>query len=196
MEQNTKAIHIWHIVISGFLQNEGLPVGMVQLWRDLHQAHAGPDTCVTLREWNSDWNALAELIWRMRGERPPRIAIYSYSWGGMSAVLLARQLQRRGIDVQWMVLSDPVYRHWYPLGNWRTLVPWSEIIVPTNVDWVDWFRQRTNWPRAHRVVAADSDETHVSAPWMARHIDHSHMDDLVEFQKRCREVANIIEKGD
>ena len=172
-------------------------MGMVQLWRDLHWVHAGPNTCVTLRAWNSDWNALAELIWRIsRGQPMPRIAIYGYSWGGMSAVILARQLQRRGIKVQWMVLSDPVYRHWYPLGNWRTLVPWSEIIVPTNVDWVDSFRQRTSWLRAHRVVAADSRETHVSAPWMARHIDHRHMDDLVEFQKRCKEVANIIKKGD
>ncbi len=194
MDQPT--IRTWHIVISGFLQNEGQLVGMVQLWRDLYQVHAGPDTCVTLREWNSDWNALAELIWRInRDQPPPRIAIYAYSWGGMSAVLLARQLQRRGIDVQWMVLSDPVYRHWYLLGNWRTLVPWSEIIVPTNVDDVAWFRQRTNCPRAHRVVAADSRETHVSAPWMAWHIDHRHMDDLVECQKRCKEVASMIKKG-
>ncbi len=189
-------IRTWHVVISGFLQHEGLPVGMVRLWHDLHESHAGPDAYVLFCKWNADWAALAELIGRYRETEEPRIAIYAYSWGGMSAVFLSRQLQRRGIDVKWMVLSDPVYRHSYPLGNWRTLVPWSEIVVPTNVDWVDSFRQRTSWLRAHRVVAADSDETHVSAPWMARHIDHSHMDDLVEFQKRCREVANIIEKGD
>ena len=191
MGQNTKAIRTWHIVISGFLQHEGLPVGMVQLWRDLLQAHAGPDTCVELREWNADWAALAEFIGRYRGERPPRIAIYGYSWGGMSAVLLARQLQRRGIKVQWMVLSDPIYRHWYPLGNWRALWPWSEIVVPTNVGNVESFRQRTSWPRAHRVVAADINKTHIDPPWETKWADHAHMDDLPEFQTRCKEVANI-----
>jgi len=186
-------IRTWHICISGWLQNEGLPVGMVSLWHDLHKAHAGPETCVTLREWRADWNALAELIWRMEGRAPPRIAIYGYSWGGMSAVLLARQLERRGLGVQRMVLSDPIYRHWYPLGNWRALVSWSKIIVPANVERVDWFRQRRSLPRAHKLVAADPAKTHISTAWEAVGIDHAHMDDLIEFQRRCRQVAQEIE---
>ncbi len=189
-ELSQKTIRIWHIVIPGFLQNEGKPVGMVQLWRDLHQAHAWPDTCVELREWNSDWNALAELIWRYRGEGAPRIAIYGYSWGGMSAVFLARQLQRRGIGVKWMVLSDPVYRHSYPLGNWRTLVPWKEIVVPRTVDRVEWFRQRRSWPRGHDLVKAGP-LTHLGPAWEEQNCDHRHMDDLPVFQNRCREVAKI-----
>ena len=189
-------IHNWHIVIPGFLQNEGEPVGMVWLWNDLHHIHTGPETAVVLREWKADWNALAELIWRLRGNYRPRIAVYAYSWGGMSAMILARQLQGRGLDVDWMVLSDPVYRHWYSLGNWRLLVPWSRIVVPSNVRRVDWFQQRTDLPQAHRLVAADPTATHIGEPWEAFDVKHSYMDDLREFQKRCREVARNLVPGE
>ena len=110
-------IHDWHVVISGFLQDEGQPTGMVRLWRLLGERHSAADVRVELRSWNVNWRQLAELIWRMQpgaGRNcfdPPRVKVYAYSWGaGWGAMQLARQLRRRGIGVAAMVLSDPVYR--------------------------------------------------------------------------------------
>jgi hypothetical protein len=137
------SIVTWHVVISGFLQNEGQPTGMVGLWRRLRK-FSDMETCVELRNWNDNWRQFAELIWRMRpiaGE--PDVRVYAYSFGaGWGAMQLARQLKWRGIRVRVMVLSDPVFRSpWLPL-RWLSLVRFMFIVVPDNVTSVIWFGQR------------------------------------------------------
>jgi len=82
---------------------------MVKLWRELRR-HASPRCCVELRSWNDDFHAMAELIYRCKNGESPTVKIYGYSWGGFSATVLARELARREIRVQHIVLSDPVYR--------------------------------------------------------------------------------------
>lgn len=203
---NIHPIHNWHIVISGFLQNEGKPTGMVQLWRELHKEHAGPDTCVALRTWRDDMNALAEMIWRLRQKDEPThllsfqpwVYIYGYSWGGTTAVHLARQLQRRGIPVRAMVLSDAVYRHRYFAGNWRALVPGSEIIIPKNVQEVIWFVQRQPLfrcrrpfinPRGHKLVCENPQVTKKHRSQRVRMVDHAYMDDVSVFHLAAHGVA-------
>lgn len=187
-----ESIDSWHIVISGFLQHEGKSHGMVSLWRSL-RSHASPTCCVELRSWNDDWRALAELIYRCRSHRPksrPHVKIYGYSWGGYSATLLARELARREIVVDAMVLSDAVYRHWYRLGWWRAFSPWSYIEIPNNVREVTWFVQAKDWPRGHELIAEDEKRTLIAGPKLApSHVGHCEMDDLTAFHDACRRVA-------
>lgn len=193
MDLSLPPVRRWHIVISGFLQNEGRPTGMVRLWRWLGQEHSGPESCVELRSWNDNFRDLAELIWRVQPAAPeesgPTVMIYAYSWGaGWGAIELARQLRKRGIPVAAMVLSDPVYRSPWRSLAWLAMVSWSSIRVPANVRRVTWFRQRMNRPAGHRLVAADPAATEIAPPVLA-HVTHQYMDDLRSFHLECERVA-------
>ena len=181
------AIDKWLICISGFLQDEGKPTGMVDLWASLHHLHSGPTTRVELRSWDDDWNAVAEFIWR---QRPPGngldVCIFAYSWGGPSAMELARQLGRRGISVRRMVLSDPVYRCLWRL--WRVFFRWPTITAYPTIRRVTGFRQHQDWPEGHTVVAADPKLTVIDEPVVLNR-GHTFMDDAPEFRLACLYAA-------
>lgn len=189
---NSNSIHTWHIIISGFLQTEGKPTGMVRLWHRLHQRHAQAGVCVELRAWNQNWRDLAELIWRVQPEdQPVVVKVYAYSWGaGWGAMQLARQLARRGITIAWMVLSDPVYRAPWLLLRWLALARGRTIAVPPNVRVVHWFRQRTSWPAGHNLYAQRKERTIITPPLWAE-VSHQYMDDLRPFHLECERVAAL-----
>ena len=190
---NNHPINTWHVCISGFLQREGKMNGIVQLWSDLHFEHAGSNTRVELREWCGNWGNIAEWIWRMRPVEPPKINIYGYSWGGFSATLLSRQLAKRGLHVDNLVLSDAVYRHRYLFGQWRALVPWMKIKIPSNVKNVTWFRQWGNLPRGHTLVAEDPNSTIIRNPFEVRDgTTHQYMDDYRPFHDEAKKKAGEL----
>lgn len=177
----------WHIVLSGFLQRNGDVNGVVQIWDELRRA-TPCDAVVQLHKWNTDLRDLAEVIDRLKPDEGPRINLYGYSWGGQSAVLLARHLHRRGIKVDHLVLSDAVYRHWYPLGWWRAFAPWYAIRVPENVRRVIHFRQKQSRPKGHALVADNPGLTTMDpVHWLRR--DHCWMDDAPEFRRACLSAA-------
>lgn len=190
-------VHEWHIVFGGFLQGLHDPScnGTLTLWGKLHNELAGPDCCVEWHPWSADVDALAEKIFNFHNGRPPLICVYGYSWGGTTAMRFARCLRRRGLRIRCMVLTDAVYRHWYTLGQWRALVPCSYLLVPNNVDRVDWFYQRGPRfslsrfrteggtfvePAGHKVRAEDPEATFVF-PGQELGFDHSHMDNAPQF---------------
>lgn len=187
-------ITTWHICISGFLQREGRPNGIVALWNDLHFLHSGENTRVELRSWSEDWSNIAEFIWRLRSEgESPKINIYGYSWGGFSAMVFAKQLAKRSLAVENIVLSDAVYRHDYIFGQWRAFVPWMKIKIPANVRHVSWFRQWSNLPRGHSAVAEDPSKTNVKAPFEVRSgVTHQYMDDYPPFHAEANRRAAMI----
>jgi len=180
-------IQRWVVIISGFLQDEGQPTGMVGLWSSLHHLLSGPHNRVELRAWDDDWNTVAEFIWR---QRPPDnhvdVVICAYSWGGPSAMELARQLGRRGIDVRHMVLADPVYRHRWKI--WRVFFRWPRIVVPVNVRRVSWFRQHTDWPEGHDLVAEAPGQTDIGLANVLNR-GHTYMDESKRFHRLCHVVA-------
>lgn len=196
------AIREWHVVISGFQQQSGTLNGIARIWLDLVQLLATRSTArVELLTWNDDVGNLAETISRVTNTLnsatnrrvEPVVNIYGYSWGGMSAVNFARELQRRGINVQNMVLSDAVYRHWYWLGWWRAFAPWRAIWIPGNVvGQVIQFRQKKNWPRGHAIKAVNPGVTKLgSVRWLQA--EHCWMDDQPAFRFACLEAAKSVE---
>ena len=192
MTSSFAPINRWHIVISGFMQTEGKPTGMVKLWR-IMRLFTHPSVGVEIRSWCSNWSDMAELIWRCQPDSGAvDVRIYAYSWGGFSAMLLAKELGERGIDVSAMVLSDPVYRHWYRLGWWRAFVPWRRIVVPPNVRRVWWFRQRENFPRAHGLVAKSKERTLIYEPVLLERF-HEYMDDAAAFHEQALIVGHAGE---
>ena len=178
------------IVIPGFLQKRGTPNGMVALWRKLHHAYAGADTVVSLHLWNSNWRDVAEWIWRLRPDKgQPDIVLVGYSWGGYSAVLLARQLKKRGILVRVMILSDPVYRHPYWLGQWRAFVRFAEIRLPSNVGLLKSFRQVESLPCGHAIVDERYPGVTPIITFIIEGVSHQYMDDLTQFHNLAMEAA-------
>jgi hypothetical protein len=186
------AIAIWHMVVSGFTQRLAQPCGCQQLWNNLGRAHDNCRAKTLLLPWNADWPGVAELIWRFRPlDRPPRIYVYAYSWGGgWGFPQLATELGKRSIDIEHAVLSDAVYRPRLRSLAWLAMTPFPRVVVPANVRAVDWFFQRedrTN-PCGHRVVAADPDRTRV-AKGIRCNATHHYMDDHPAWWLRCLEVA-------
>lgn len=190
------------MVIGGFQQNEGRPTGIVRLWRRLRAAD--PQAEVLLRSWADNWNHLAELIWQCRNGDLPDVCLHGYSWGGASAVRLARELHRRGVPVRAMVLCDAVYRHRYRLGWWRSLVSWSKLEIPPNVREVFSLRQRNPrlqpgrpggfiQPAGHDIIA-ESTTTHIH-PAEVLTVDHSYMDDADRFHELALATALTRQPG-
>ncbi|MGE4190735.1 MAG: hypothetical protein AB7G12_12665 [Thermoanaerobaculia bacterium] len=194
-----QAIDVWNFVIPGFLQSEGTDNGMVKIWRMMRARVASPWNAVELRSWCQRWSDLAELVWMTRPHSGlPVINVYAYSWGGWSARLFALELARRELRIRTMVLSDPVYRHSYILGQWRAFRPSSKIVIPPNVDEVFWYRQQNPrfqcgrsggfaQPAGHDVVAAHPDTT-VHEPVLLT-CEHMYADDNPSFREKCLAVS-------
>ena len=189
-----KPVTEWVYVIQGFTQTRATRSRMVELWKELYDKHASPECLVELRQWNANWKAEAEHILRMTPDESgaqTTIKIFAYSWGaGWGFTQLAKALGSRGLRVSSAVLCDPVYRHSYRLGHWRTFITSWPIVIPPNVDEVYSFFQRMNWPCGHTLKAA-SDETTMHHP-IELQADHSAMEDQPQFLARCRLVAQSL----
>lgn len=182
----------WIYVITGFTQTRATRSRMVELWKELYDKYASPETLVYLRKWRSDWRAEAEHVFRLAPDgqhaTTPQIKIFAYSWGaGWGFTQFARALGQRGLRVTAAVLSDPVYRHPYFLGQWRTIFYEWPIVIPDNVDEVFTYYQRKNWPCGH-VLERSSENTTLHKPIKLQAV-HSAMDDQPAFLGRCRQVA-------
>lgn len=187
----SRKITKWLIVISGFMQNRGKPTGMTRLWLDLgdlQDAH----TKVLLLNWSDDVSEYAEMIWSIAqngGRREPIIRVFAYSWGSSTAMDFARALQRRGMKIDAMVLSDPVFRHWWILRRWTSLLSWMTLKVPANVGKVHWYRQRNNRPCGHDLVAENALATTIYPAKVLEGIEHQYMDDAWLFHEECKACA-------
>jgi hypothetical protein len=177
----------WAYIIDGFLRHAGKRTRQIELWERLHTA-GSPDFRAELRTWNHHWDAEAEFVFRMSTDQP-KICIFAYSWGaGWGAMQFCKRLEARGVEVANLVLCDPVYRHWYTLGNWRAFVPWIPILIPCNVRKVNWLRQKTNWPRGHQLKAACNGATEIAEPFVLD-CEHMHMSERMEYIGLCERVA-------
>lgn len=185
-------IGVWHVVISGFTQTLGHSNGVQSVWGAIRLAV--PDCreadCLLL-PWNANWPEIAEFIWQFRpADRPPRITVEAYSWGGgWGFPCLARELGKRGIDIEHAVLCDAVYRSPWRLLAWRSLTRRPKIVVPPNVREVSWFYQRTGLPMGHQVVAADSQATKIHDGVELPGVTHHYMDDQPAWRRKCLQVA-------
>lgn len=191
---------IVHQCISGFTQNVNTLHGVLKLSERLRQSGIVDEmrTRVILHQWKSDWKKIAEYYWLLSEYylEPVTICVYAYSWGaGWGAMQLANYLNRNGMDIKVMVLSDPVFRHpkWYM--RWQSLIQrdssFSPIIrVPTNVHEVFQFHQKTNRPMGHRLLSMNG--TLIHPPHIIPNTTHQKMDDNWKFHALSLEIAKIM----
>lgn len=183
----------WIVCIGGFNQSEGRLTGVANIEAALHRRCNCPTTRVLLKSWRDSSHDLAERIWNWRPSHGrPQVFILGYSYGGYSAVLLARELKERGIDVETMLLVDPVWRIWGRFPSLSSLLSKWKIHVPDNVARLYSWRQEIDKPMGHPLVTAGS----------TRHIEkmversHSYMDDYEEIQTIALSTAcpEMVEK--
>lgn len=195
----------WDVIANGFTRETGRLNGCTKWWRSINSLSS--DTrVVEYRTWHGDWRDLADQITLFADpDKSPVVRGYGYSYGGYSCVLLARLLRERGIPVRSLVLVDAVYRHWYALGAWRSIVPNSTIEIPDNVDEVHWFRQRhprfamyrvrsSGWgewalPAGHDAVPEDGNMHTVIHDPVVLNVEHSFIDDHPAVRGKVFEVA-------
>lgn len=189
----------WRIVVSGFTQDMLNPSGSERLWKRMHESHAGSKSVVLWKLWSENWHKLSEHMYRLKNGSMPVVDLFGYSYGGDGVIRLARNLQTAGIDVRNMVLCDAVYRHRYWAGNWRSVLPWAELLVPENVKNVYVLKQENpRWqlgrpggilqPAGHDVVAENEETTHIAVPQILP-LTHARMDDAAEYHDLAMAVT-------
>lgn len=183
-------------IISGFTQSEEQWDGTQEL-REKILAELDDYSSLSVRVRHSTWNdnhkATARQLYMLRErypEEPFVVVVFCYSWGcGNGLVKLAKYLDKFGVDIAKAVLSDPVYRHWFSLGNWRAVMGDARIRIPNNVLSMEGFYQETGAyrfePRGRLPI---SDRTKCE-PWIKLRLPHAEMDDARAWRNRCVEVA-------
>jgi len=188
----TYAITDWHICISGFRQHEGELSGLHRVWLSLLDLSM-PRCQVLLREWDSDWRGLAELIWLTRPELDgqPLVNIYAYSWGvGHGFVNLARELGRRGITVDNAVLCDPIYHSRLLSMRWLAYTGWPAITIPANVRTVWGTHQRVSSPCGHPLKVSSGASTDIREN-LQLSCGHRWADESSFFRMQVRKVSGV-----
>jgi pimeloyl-ACP methyl ester carboxylesterase len=209
-----RPIDDWIVCISGWLQSRGQTVqGIPSLYHRLYQRHRNRAN-VIFQEWNSDWNSIAEWIFRLsrNNGHTPRIMIVSYSWGaGFGFTRLAKFLGHRGLFVDGAVLSDAVFHfgprwtHGWGLAQaaayWPFRLPLLSdcprpvIDVPDNVrcENLHWYIQSNSRLRGHELVQNGH-------PCPNRHdvdfVTHSNMDDLDAFRTQAIQLSDQLFRSD
>lgn len=187
-------INSWHILIMGLWQEANEPVGLLKLFGEiLGMPEANKvGTRVEIRPHDADFAKFAEKI-RLLSSSYPKVYIYCYSWGGGHGTFgrkgLARELGKRGIDVELVIASDIVYHGWpgFRWIQWR--IPHKKISVPANVKWIaPWFRQKQDYPRGHDLVAENPSATTIGMPTVLPR-GHAFMDEAPKFWEAV--LANI-----
>lgn len=192
-------IHNWHVLIMGLWQEADEPVGLLRLFGEILEMPEANQigTRVEIRPHDADFSKFAEKIFLLSSSEP-KVYIYCYSWGGGHGTFgrrgLARELKKRGIQVELVIASDIVYHGWpgFRWIQWR--IPYKKIKVPANVKWVSpWFRQEIDYPRGHDLVAEDPTTTTIATPTVLSR-GHRYMDEASQFWDAV--LKNIKESHD
>jgi len=182
----------WLLVISGFTQHPGRPHGCLRLYKLLDRLRR-PGVELRLLTWQYPMRQLAAEMEQIGAHG---VVLAGYSYGGWGARQLCRALQGRGIEVERLLLSDPVWR-----SSCRILWPWHAVhavlprihrlkrplVFPANVRAVEVFAQDYRAPYASRVVC-EGPESFVHTHLVPQ-TPHEAMDDLTAWHEATLQAA-------
>ena len=196
-ESNDTATFV--ICISGFTQHRGYAHGILKLREKL--ISAGHSEGLNHRVWYMPWytdfeHVVDDILFSTTNiGKIPKVLIAGYSYGGWGSLQLARILERHGIDVDTMILSDPVGR---PLSFLRSVPILNRLPAPLSLLGRDWapslkvpasvkevyeFHQQEKWhrPQGHRLIPTNGTLMHPPVTVSKR---HQQMDDLPGFHQQ------------
>lgn len=177
----------WIVSVTGFGQREGHLTGLEILHTLIRKKCSGVESIALLKSWNDNTNDVAERIWRMRRiGGTPRVVLIGFSYGGYTAVLIAKELQKRGIKVSHLFLVDAVWRYSRYFPSFVSLLPFWRIHIPTNVKKVINWRQYVSKPKGHKIVV---DPDHTEHEEHTLDVIHSYCDDHPDVYQRVLEFV-------
>ena len=187
-------IMLLQILISGFCQHRGYQHGWYKLREKLLDSgfSLGVERRVWLEPWTVNATRLADSIAILNETCEELfIGVYGYSYGGgQGAITLLNELEEKRIDVQKVVLADPVFRRrWLPkpLPSPVSLLPYHwqpKIKLPANVIDLIHFYQRRNIPHSPFL------ETH----WLTGKVEHRRVDAIHQKIDDHPEVHAAVER--
>lgn len=200
------AFRFLHLFVGGFTQPVGtLGNGTYRAFLEASRQWSSPDTLVLYAPWYLALlhgpDAIARLVLRLNrarlrvGGSPIRIFISGYSYGGQTAATICHRLANLKINVDKLILCDPVARR-NKLDFLRALNPSAKITVPHNVRHVVWIRQNNPrfrlkfpffFPAGHD-VECQGYRTQISGPYTIKQ-EHIDADNSQEYFEAVRAHA-------
>jgi len=194
---------IVQILISGFTQHRGYAHGWFKL-RELllnEGFSSGVDQRVWLETWQVNTKRLADSIQILTGlYGNVRVGIYGYSYGGgFGSLRLLRQLAKKNVQVEKVVLADPVFRPaWLPrpMPSPLSLLPFDiqpKIRLPKNIGDLVHFYQNVNVPQSPYLItnAVSGNVEHREL-----HVPHQMVDEHPDVHRAVLKCANELRELD
>lgn len=186
----------WIVCETGFGQDESRVTGVESLQDEVHRLCSCADTRCVLKSWRDSPSSLAQRIKnRAGGDEDPTIVVIGYSWGGYSSVLLCRELQKRDLSVEHLLLCDAVWRSKFMIGYPLSLTDWLTISIPGNVRNLYSWRQTANIPCGAKIKLEEpyDEKTNQGTKHVLErvlpHVTHEHIDEHREFLRVAKSVA-------
>lgn len=176
-------------MFAGHRNFPGERTGMEILYFMLRDLYGNHPTEIRLYEWRDDVRRIADQIAAWSCEEP-HIIIIGYSWGGATAELLARELNKRTFAVQQMFLCDAVSRSEWKLRYWRSLWGWGPLRISDNVLRLWTCRQTANYPRQSKLII-DPKTIHTEA-FVSKTTEHRWMDEHNAFQYAVAKALEFL----
>lgn len=183
------------VVVSGYGQDGRARNGGLDLVDQLGELAHGNDVQLYYARWDDDPVHWARLLYHRNVDE---VALHPYSYGGgWFAPRFTRALQREGIEVAYVSMSDGVHRFPIKLLNWRNIVPrWVPVPRPPirfspNVKRVHGFYQRTNQPSGDLVIADEPSLTRIEMTLVVGR-KHEEMDNLDEWHELSVRLAREL----
>jgi hypothetical protein len=188
-----------HIFISGRTERIGHDTGTKKAREYVEDAIPRPldaHTIIRKLEWNSDWNAVADMIADIC-QFDSTVSVYAYSWGaGYGARKLAKFLAERGICINTAVLCDPVYRSRFLPFRFLALTRFPKIKWPANVLNIWQIYQRSNRPHGHLPILTDGKAQRIHLLEQVPETRHNTIDDSQRYRDLCLTVATKVQRGE
>ena len=176
----------WIVVFSGFLE-EGHLSGMECMHDALRLQCSTDDRIVLLKSWKDNVGHIAERMFNRRPvDHQPRITIAGFSYGGMSATLLAKELAKYQWSVELMFLIDAVYRWGDSTPSFLSMLKFWKIKVPENVKVLYSWRQSVTKPSGHE-LKVNKQKTQWIEQTLA--IPHRKIDEVSAIHERALQLS-------
>ena len=184
----------WIILICGNRKRKLEPNGMIELCDKLGEFRA-ENVYVCLRNYHDDFESLANTIYLFgkHHKKKAKVIIAAYSMGCHNSLCyFINRLDRYRIDVESIVLSDPVAKSRWKMFAFLTFFTKNIILPP--VKKLRYFIQRTQFPKGHFIKCRYPLWEEQIKPEKILKKKHSEMDDCEEFHLAVKEECELLIK--